>query len=50
MIYTGGDKGWVGESPFLLFNINNILNIGWKLKYTIQENIVKTTKYLIKYR
>ena len=47
MIYRGGDRDWVGGSPYVLLYINKILSLGWKPKYTIQESIIETTKYLI---
>ena len=48
LIYTGGDRGWVGDTPLVLLDINKIVSLGWKPQFTIQESIIETTKYLIK--
>jgi UDP-glucose 4-epimerase len=46
--YTGGDRGWVGDNPFILLDCSKIRALGWKPKITIQEGIIKTLEYLQK--
>jgi UDP-glucose 4-epimerase len=45
--YTGGDRGWVGDSPFILLDCSRVRALGWKPRLTIRESIIKTIDYLI---
>jgi UDP-glucose 4-epimerase len=44
--YTGGDRGWIGDSPFIFLDTKKIQATGWKPKLTIEEGIVKTLRWL----
>jgi len=44
--YAGGDRGWVGDNPFILLDISRIRKLGWQPALTIQEGINKTLGYL----
>jgi len=44
--YTGGDRGWVGDSPFILLDTRKIQSLGWSPKYSISEGVVKTVEFL----
>jgi len=44
--YTGGDRGWVGDSPFILLDCKRIRALGWAPTLTIREGILKTLRYL----
>ena len=46
LIYTGGNKGWIGDNPFIFLDTNKINQLGWKPKLSIKEGIIKTVKYL----
>ena len=46
--YTGGDRGWVGDNPFIFLETKKISKLGWNPKYTIKEGVIKTLKYLKK--
>lgn len=45
--YTGGKRGWKGDNPFVFLNTNKISKIGWMPKYTVEQAITKTVKWLI---
>jgi UDP-glucose 4-epimerase len=45
-IYTGGDRGWVGDNPFIFLDCHRIKNLGWVAKKSIQESIIHTLQYL----
>jgi Nucleoside-diphosphate-sugar epimerases len=45
--YTGGERGWVGDSPFIFLDTAKIRALGWKPKLTIREGIIKTLDYLM---
>lgn len=44
--YTGGDRGWVGDNPFIFLNVEKIKKLGWMPTYSIQESILSTLRYL----
>jgi len=44
--YTGGDRGWIGDNPFIFLDTVKIRALGWKPKLSIQEGVVKTIEYL----
>ena len=44
--YTGGDRGWVGDNPFIFLETEKICNLGWQPKYNIKDGVIKTLKYL----
>ena len=44
--YTGGDRGWVGDNPFIFLDTSRIRELGWHPKLTIREAIVRTVDYL----
>jgi UDP-glucose 4-epimerase len=45
--FTGGDRGWIGDNPFIFLDTKKIQNLGWRPKLTIQQGIIKTIDYLI---
>jgi UDP-glucose 4-epimerase len=44
--YSGGDRGWIGDNPFIFLDTKKIQTLGWKPKFTIQQGIIKTVRYL----
>jgi UDP-glucose 4-epimerase len=44
--YTGGDRGWIGDNPFIFLDTKRIQTIGWQPKLGIMEGVVKTVQYL----
>jgi UDP-glucose 4-epimerase len=44
--YTGGDRGWIGDNPFILLDCKRIRSLGWAPTLTIREGILKTLAYL----
>ena len=44
--YAGGERGWVGDSPFIFLDCSRIRACGWRPKLTIEESIIKTLEYL----
>jgi UDP-glucose 4-epimerase len=45
-IYTGGPRGWVGDSPFILLDCARIRALGWRPKLSIREGVIRTLEYL----
>lgn len=45
--YSGGERGWIGDSPFIFLDCARIRALGWKPTLTIQEAVVRTVDYLL---
>ena len=44
--YAGGDRGWVGDSPFIFLDCSRIRALGWRPKLSISEGVERTVAYL----
>lgn len=44
--YTGGDRGWIGDNPFIFLDTKKIRSLGWMPKYSIREGVIKTVEFL----
>jgi UDP-glucose 4-epimerase len=44
--YAGGDRGWVGDSPFIFLDCRRMRALGWRPALTIREAVVRTVSYL----
>lgn len=44
--YAGGDRGWIGDNPFIFLDTKKIQSLGWTPKVNIREGVVKTVQYL----
>jgi UDP-glucose 4-epimerase len=44
--YSGGNRGWIGDNPFIWLECSRIRALGWKPRYTIREAVVRTVDYL----
>lgn len=44
--YTGGSRGWIGDSPFIFLDTKKVQATGWKPKLTIEQGIIRTLKWL----
>jgi len=44
--YTGGNRGWVGDNPFIFLDTQKIRATGWKASLTIEQGIVRTLEWL----
>ena len=45
--YSGGQRGWIGDSPFIFLDCSQIRALGWRPKLTIRQGIIKTLEYLV---
>jgi UDP-glucose 4-epimerase len=46
LTYTGGERGWIGDSPFIFLDCRKIRALGWQPKLSIREGIIRTLDYL----
>jgi UDP-glucose 4-epimerase len=44
--YTGGDRGWLGDTPYCILSIEKSLRVGWVPKYDCEESIRRAVRYV----
>ena len=44
--FTGGERGWVGDNPFIFLETKKVRATGWSSELTIQQGIIKTLSWL----
>jgi UDP-glucose 4-epimerase len=44
--YNGGDRGWVGDSPFIFLDCAAIRLLGWRPQLSIQQAVIRTVEFL----
>ena len=44
--YKGGDRGWVGDNPFIFLETRKIRETGWVPRFDIRQSIVETVRWL----
>jgi UDP-glucose 4-epimerase len=44
--YSGGERGWIGDSPFIFLDIQRIRSLGWRPTLTIRQGVLRTLRYL----
>lgn len=44
--HTGGNRGWIGDNPFIFLDTKKIQATGWKAKLTIEQGIIRTLRWL----
>jgi UDP-glucose 4-epimerase len=45
--FAGGDRGWVGDNPFIFLDTARMRATGWEPKYTIREAVERTVDFLL---
>lgn len=44
--YSGGDRGWIGDNPFIYLETKRIRALGWKPRFGIRDGVIQTVDYL----
>jgi UDP-glucose 4-epimerase len=44
--YGGGERGWIGDNPFIFLDCRRIRGLGWMPKLSIREGVLRTVDYL----
>jgi len=47
IVYKGGERGWIGDSPFIFLDCSRIRALWWKPKVSIKKSVIRTLKYLV---
>ena len=48
--FTGGIRGWTGDSPFIWLDTKRIRALGWKNKLSIRQAVERTVDYLLSHK
>ena len=43
--YSGGDRGWVGDNPFIYLDTKKIRSTGWQAALTIEQAVRATVRW-----
>jgi UDP-glucose 4-epimerase len=46
LTYEGGERGWIGDSPFIFLDTTRIRSLGWKPTLTIRESVLRTVDWI----
>lgn len=46
LTYTGGTRGWIGDSPFIFLDCGRMRSFGWRPRVSIREGVIRTVEYL----
>ncbi|CAN5745300.1 NAD-dependent epimerase/dehydratase family protein [soil metagenome] len=44
--FTGGERGWVGDNPFIFLDTAKIQQTGWRAEWSIRDGVVRTLEWL----
>jgi len=44
--YSGGERGWIGDNPFIFLDCKKVRGLGWKPELSIKEGIIRTLNFL----
>jgi UDP-glucose 4-epimerase len=44
--FTGGERGWIGDNPFIFLDTGKVQSTGWTPKLTIEQGIMRTLRWL----
>jgi UDP-glucose 4-epimerase len=46
LTFTGGDRGWIGDSPKILLDATRLRRLGWAPSVTLPDAVVETLQFL----
>jgi len=46
LIYSGGERGWTGDSPFIFLDCARMRSLGWSPRFSIRDAVIGTVRYL----
>ena len=46
LTFTGGDRGWIGDNPFIFLDTRRISALGWRPRFGIRESVELTVDWL----
>lgn len=46
LVYAGGERGWIGDNPFIFLDTTRIRALGWQPRLDIREGVLRTVRFL----
>lgn len=46
LTYSGGDRGWVGDNPFIFLDCAKLKGLGWSADVSIKDAVLKTVQFI----
>jgi len=46
LLYTGGERGWIGDNPFIYLGTSRIRALGWTPRTSIEDGVRRTVAFL----
>lgn len=46
LVFSGGERGWIGDNPFIFLDTARIRSLGWQPKLGIRDGVIATVRYL----
>jgi UDP-glucose 4-epimerase len=46
LVYTGSERGWVGDNPFIYLDCTRMRALGWAPRLSIQSSVIRTLEFL----
>ena len=46
LTFEGGERGWVGDNPYIHLSVEKLKSLSWENQYSIEESVKDTVKYL----
>jgi UDP-glucose 4-epimerase len=46
-LFTGGNRGWPGDVPFVMYDVSKMEKLGWKARYSSAEAVRIATRRLL---
>ena len=47
--FTGGDRGWIGDNPFIYLDTARARAKGWHTEFGIRDAVESTVDYLLEH-
>jgi UDP-glucose 4-epimerase len=44
--FSGGERGWIGDNPFVFLDVSKAIATGWAPKHSIEQSVRETARWL----
>ena len=44
--FSGGERGWIGDNPFVFLDVSKAIVAGWAPKHSIEQSVRETARWL----
>jgi UDP-glucose 4-epimerase len=45
-LYGGGERGWIGDNPFIFLDTTRVRGLGWSARASIRDGVLRTLRWL----